>query len=81
MEEDRGGSRLAGVFGRKAGGVSGFTYSAGLKSSGFTWTEATLEKWLGDPDMVVPDNNMSFGVPDAEERRDLIAYLKEQRVD
>jgi hypothetical protein len=25
-----------------------------------TWNDATLERWLSDPDMVVPDNNMSF---------------------
>ena len=37
----------------------------------------TLERWLSDPDLVVKDNNMSFGVPKAEERRDLIAYLKQ----
>ena len=77
MDADREGPRLAGVYGRKAGGVAGFTYSAGLKNSGITWTDATLEKWLSDPDMVVPDNNMSFSVPKAEERRDLIAYLKQ----
>ena len=77
MDADRKGPRLAGVFGRKAGSVPGFTYSAGLKNSGVTWTDATLERWLSDPDMVVPDNNMSFSVPKAEERRDLIAYLKQ----
>ena len=77
MDADREGPRLAGVFGRKAGGVAGFTYSAGLKNSGVTWTDATLERWLSDPDMVVPDNNMGFSVPKAEERRDLIAYLKQ----
>jgi cytochrome c len=71
------GHGLSGVFGRKAGGVAGFTYSAGLKNSGVTWTDATLERWLSDPDMVEPDNNMSFSVPKAEERRDLIAYLKQ----
>jgi cytochrome c len=76
MEADREGPRLTGVFGRKAGGVEGFTYSAGLKNSGITWNDATLERWLSDPDMVVKDNNMSIGVPKAEERRDLIAYLK-----
>jgi cytochrome c len=79
MEADREGPRLAGVFGRRAGSVPGFTYSAGLKSSGLTWTDATLERWLSDPDMVVPDNNMSFAVSKADERRDLIAYLKQQR--
>jgi cytochrome c len=77
MNVDREGPRLAGVFGRKAGGVAGFNYSAGLKSSGITWTDATLERWLSDPDLVVKDNNMSFSVPRAEERQDLIAYLKQ----
>ena len=76
MEADREGPRLAGVYGRKAGSVAGFTYSAGLKNLGVTWNDATLEKWLSDPDMVVKDNNMSFSVPKAEERRDLIAFLK-----
>jgi len=76
MEADRKGPHLAGVFGRKAGSVAGFTYSAGLKNLGVTWNDATLEKWLSDPDMVVKDNNMSFSVPKAEERRDLIAFLK-----
>jgi cytochrome c len=76
LEADREGPRLAGVFGRKAGSVPGFTYSAGLKNLGLTWNDATLERWLSDPDMVVPDNNMSISVPKAEERRDLIAYLK-----
>jgi cytochrome c len=78
MEADRKGPRLVGVFGRKAASVPGFTYSAGLKNLGVTWNDATLERWLSDPDMVVPDNNMSFSVPKAEERRDLIAYFKEQ---
>ena len=77
MDADRDGPRLAGVFGRKAGSVPGFNYSAGLKNSGITWTDATLERWLSDPDMVVKDNNMSIGFPKAEERRDLIAYLKQ----
>jgi cytochrome c len=76
IEADREGPRLAGVYGRKAGSVAGFAYSPGLKNSGITWTDETLERWLSDPDLVVKDNNMSIGVPGAEERRDLIAYLK-----
>jgi cytochrome c len=77
MAVDREGPRLAGVYGRRAGNIAGFTYSAGLKNSGVTWNDATLEKWLSDPDLMVPDNNMSFSVPKAEERRNLIAYLKQ----
>ena len=77
MEADREGPRLAGVYGRRAGSVAGFNYSAGLKNSEITWSDATLERWLSDPDLVVKDNNMSIGVPKAEERRDLIAFLKQ----
>jgi cytochrome c len=76
---DREGPRLAGVYGRKAGSVPVFTYSAGLKNLGLTWNDTTLERWLSDPDMVAPDNNMSFSVPKAEERRDVIAYLKQAK--
>jgi cytochrome c len=79
MEVDREGPRLAGVFGRKAGSVAGYSYSARLKESGITWDDATLEKWLSDPDLMVPDNNMSINVPKAAERRDLIAFLKQKQ--
>jgi cytochrome c len=78
LEADREGPRLSGVYGRKAGSIAGFAYSKGLKGSGITWTEATLEKWLSDPDLMIADNNMSFSVPKAEERRDLIAFLRQQ---
>jgi cytochrome c len=81
LNVDREGPRLAGVFGRKAGSVPGFSYSAGLKNLDLTWNETTLEKWLSGPDAVVPDTNMGFYVPKAEERRDVIAYFKAQRVD
>jgi cytochrome c len=78
LDADREGPRLSGVYGRKAGSITGFAYSKGLKNSDITWTDASLEKWLSDPDMMISDNNMSFSVPRAEERRDLIAFLKQQ---
>jgi len=78
LEGNREGPPLAGVFGRKAGSVGGFRYSAGLKASGITWDEATLEKWLNDPDMVVADNKMDFHLPKAQERADIIAYFKQK---
>jgi cytochrome c len=77
LNADREGPRLAGVFGRKAGSVPGFAYSSGLKKLSLTWTDENLEKWLSDPDVMVPDNNMSFRVPKADERRDLIAFLRQ----
>ena len=79
MDVNREGPRLAGVFGRKAGSIAGFTYSAGLKKSGVTWDEATLDKWLSGPDVMVPDNAMSFSVAKATERQNIIAYIKHMR--
>lgn len=79
LDVDREGPRLAGVLGRKAGSVAGFSYSAGLKKSGLTWDEASLDKWLSDPDLMIPDNAMSFSVAKATERRDIIAFLKQKR--
>lgn len=76
MEADREGPRLAGVFGRRAGSVPGYDYSAGLRNSGVTWNEATLVKWLADPDTIAADTKMDFHLPKAQERADLIAYLK-----
>lgn len=76
MDTDHEGPRLAGVYGRKAGGVPGYDYSTVLTKSGLTWNDATLDKWLADPDALVPGNNMEFHVGKADERRDLIAYLK-----
>ena len=40
------------------------------------WDEATLDKWLTDPDVFVPGNNMDFLVSKPQERKDLIAYLR-----
>jgi len=52
LSGDRERPRLAGIPGRKAGSVAGFDYSTGLRTSGIDWNDATLEKWLSDPDMV-----------------------------
>jgi cytochrome c len=69
------GPNLAGVVGRKAGAVPGFAYTAALKGSGLTWTSANLDRWLAGPQKVIPGTAMVAVVPDAAERRELIAYL------
>jgi cytochrome c len=76
LDVNREGPRLGNVFGRRAGSVAGYAYSAALKGSGVTWNDVTLERWLSDPDMIVPGNDMDFHVPKAEDRLDLIAYFK-----
>lgn len=70
------GPRLQGVFGRAAGSVADYAYSPSLKKANFMWSEATLDRWLTDPDAFVPGNNMDFLVSEPQERKDLIAYLR-----
>ena len=64
------------VFGRPAGSVTDYAYSSSLKKANVTWDEATLDKWLTDPDVFVPGNNMDFLVSKPQERKDLIAFLR-----
>jgi len=65
-----------GVFERGAALAPGFAYSDALKSSHLIWDEASLERWLADPEKVAPGQRMGINVPDAKDRADLIAYLK-----
>ena len=71
------GPLLRGVFGRQAGKVEGFPYSDGLKSSQFKWDETSLDKWLTDPESVVPDTDMAFRLSDKATRAIIIEYLKQ----
>lgn len=72
------GPSLAHVWGRRAASVKGFErYSGALQAKGVVWNEATLERWLANPDAFVPGTYMDFpGVRDAQERLDIVAYLK-----
>jgi cytochrome c len=76
LDNDMEGPRLRGVYGRKAGAVPTFTYSDALKSAHITWNDQSLEKWLTNPDALVPGNDMSFHVPKPEERQDIIQFLR-----
>ena len=76
--ENAVGPMHKGVVGRKAGSVPGYDYSPDLKSSGIVWTEDNLDKWLAGPQAMVPETKMFFDVPDAQDRADIIAYLKEK---
>ena len=77
LEYNRTGPKHCGVVGRKAASVPGFDYSPAMRRSGLTWNDATLYRFLADPPKTVPGTTMTYaGVPDAQERADLIAYLR-----
>jgi cytochrome c2 len=71
-EEQLGGGLVAeiGEIGSVEGGVCGEVLRE-------VEAEGTLERWLADPDAFVPGNDMDFLVTRPEERKDLIAYLKQ----
>ncbi|MFN3472791.1 MAG: c-type cytochrome [Blastomonas sp.] len=76
--QNRVGPSLAGIVGRAAGTVEGFNYSPANKNSGITWTPEKLFQYLEKPARVVPGTKMVFaGIPDAQKRADLIAYLQQ----
>ncbi|GIX11050.1 cytochrome c family protein [Elioraea sp.] len=75
------GPNLHGVVGRKAASVEGFRYSQNMRelaAGGLTWTEENLDKYLTNPKSLVPRGSMPFaGLRNEQQRRDLIAYLKQ----
>ena len=76
--DNRQGPSLAGIVGRKAGSLPGFNYSPSMKQSGITWDEATLDKFIADPDQVVHGNTMKpdGGITDAAQRKTIVDFLK-----
>jgi len=71
------GPNLYGVFGRTAGTHENFRYSPAVKAAGFAWDAERLDHWLENPREFLRGNKMSFaGIPDAADRRDVIAWLK-----
>lgn len=81
LEPDRNmtGPSLARLWHRKAGTLPSFDrYSPALKASHIEWDDKTLDEWIVDPQHLVPGNQMTFpGIKDAQQRKDLIAFLKQ----
>jgi len=79
--DNRLGPSLHQIHGAKAGSSPGYaSYSQGLKSSGVTWDDATLDKFIENPEQVIPNNNMKpyKGIGDQAVRKQIIDYLKSQ---
>jgi len=77
IDANRVGPRHAGLFGRRAGSLEDYSYSDAMRASGIVWDETTLDQFLTAPRRFIPGTKMPFaGIADAQERADLIAYLK-----
>lgn len=78
-DQNRAGPTLYGLFGRKAGSVESYTYSPALTNSEIVWSEETVSRLFEEgPDVVTPGTKMPIQVlKDVEDRKALIAYLKQ----
>lgn len=75
---DRVGPRHCGLLGRHAGSLPDYGYSAALKRSAIVWDDKSLDRFLAAPMKAVPGTSMTYdGIPDRQERADLIAYLRQ----
>ena len=75
------GPHLNEMFDRTAGGLEGFRYSKSMKragADGLVWTPEKLDLFLENPKNLVSGTKMRFrGLKDEDDRRDVLAYLRQ----
>ena len=77
-DDHRLGPSLHRVVGREAGSAPNYNYSSAMADAGVVWDDATLDRFIENPQAVVPGNNMKpfSGIASAEERAKIVAHLK-----
>jgi cytochrome c len=71
------GPSLAGIVGRETGTIEGFHYSGANANAHLVWTPAALDKYLVNPQAIIPGTIMAYpGLRNDTQRADLIAYLE-----
>ncbi len=78
---NRVGPHLNDLFGRRAAAIEGYAYSADMEragADGLVWDAAALHIYLENPRSLVTGTRMAFrGIPDAGDREDIIAFLRQ----
>jgi cytochrome c len=76
--DNRLGPHLHDIVGRKAGAIPNYGYSSAMKSAGFVWDEATLDRFIANPDEIVPGNGMRpyGGLASVDTRAKLLLFLR-----
>ncbi|WOH64548.1 c-type cytochrome [Bradyrhizobium sp. BWA-3-5] len=79
--DNRLGPNLHKVIGRKAGSLPEYAFSSAMKEAGFVWDEEKLDRFIANPEEVVPGNNMKpyGGLSSSEDRKKIIAFLAQAR--
>jgi cytochrome c len=78
LDQNRIGPKHRGVYGRRSASVPDFSYTPALKKLNVVWTAATLDRWLQNPTAMAPGTAMGFRLASAQDRADVIAYLKQE---
>ena len=79
--DNRLGPNLHKIVGRKAGSLADYGFSSAMKEAGFVWDEEKLDRFMANPDEVVPGNGMKpyGGLASSDERKKIIAFLAQSR--
>jgi cytochrome c len=76
-EPHKVGPNLRKVISARAASADGYLYSDGMRTSGVTWDEQTLRRFITHPPTVVPGTSMAYVNTLSETEIDnLIAFLK-----
>ena len=76
------GPQLNGLFGRKAGTVENYNYSAVYKTLDKVWDVENFTTYIKDPRGVTPGTKMVYpGMKDETQISNLVAYLKQFSAD
>jgi cytochrome c len=78
-DDNRLGPNLHGIVGREAGSEE-YGYSPALKASDVVWDAATLNRFIENPDGLIPGNNMKpyGGISDDATRESIVSYLESE---
>ena len=76
--DNRQGPNLYKIIGRKAGSLPDYNYSSAMKGAGFVWDKEKLERFIANPDEVVPGNNMKpyGGLASSDDRTRIVSFLQ-----
>jgi cytochrome c len=76
--DNRLGPHLYKIIGRKAGSLPDYGYSTAMKDAGFVWDEEKLERFIANPDELVPGNSMKpyGGLASTNDRARVVSFLR-----
>jgi cytochrome c len=79
--DNRLGPNLYRVVGRKAGSLPDYAFSSAMKEADFVWDEQKLDRFIANPDEVVPGNSMKQygGLASSDDRKKIITFLARPR--